>query len=68
MNTLVYIVREKDSHEDRYFVSSEYTAESLQRQIEIVEHVDVEIVRTTMDKLDEKLQKLVDSQMYYTMK
>ena len=68
MNTLVYIVREKDSREDRYFVSSEYTAESLQRQIEIVEHIDVEIVQTTMDKLDEKLQKLVDSQMYYTMK
>ena len=68
MNTLVYIVREKDSHADRYFVSSEYTAESLQRQIEIAEHIDVEIVQTTMDKLDEKLQKLVDSQMYYTMK
>lgn len=68
MNTLVYIVREKDSQEDRYFVSSEYIAELLQRQIEIVEHIDVEIVRTTMDKLDEKLQKLVDSQMYYTMK
>jgi hypothetical protein len=43
MNTPVYIVREKDSHEDRYFVSSEYTAESLQRQIEIVEHIDVEM-------------------------
>jgi hypothetical protein len=68
MNTPVYIVREKDSHEDRYFVSSEYTTESLQRQIEIVEHIDVEIVPTTMDKLDEKSQKLVDVQMYYTMK
>lgn len=67
MKPLVYIVREKATGKDRYIFSNPCFAESMSRQIEMIEDIDVNIIECSVDILSDTQKSMVDSVFYYVM-
>lgn len=65
MKQIVYIVKEHDSGKVRYAFSEEFYAESLKKQIETIEDIDVDILEEDYDSLTEDIIESIDSKFYY---
>ena len=65
MEQIVYIVKEHDSGKVRYAFSEEFYAESLKKQIETIEEIDVDILEEDYDSLTEDIIENIDSKFYY---
>lgn len=65
MKQIVYIVKEHDSGKARYAFSEEFYAESLKKQIETIEDIDVDILEEDYDSLTEDIIESIDSKFYY---
>lgn len=65
MEQIVYIVKEHDSGKVRYAFSEEFYAESLKKQIETIEDIDVDILEEDYDSLTEDIIEIIDSKFYY---
>lgn len=63
----MYIVREKTTGKDRYIFSNPCFAESMSRQIEMIEGIDIDIVECSLDALSDAQKSMVDSIFYYVM-
>lgn len=65
MKQIVYVVKEHDSGKVRYAFSEEFYAESLKKQIETIEDIDVDILEEDHDSLTEDIIESIDSKFYY---
>lgn len=65
MKHIVYIVKEHDSGKVRYAFSEEFYAESLKKQIETIEDIDIDILEEDYDSLTEDIIESIDSKFYY---
>lgn len=65
MKQIVYIVKEHNSGKVRYAFSEEFYAESLKKQIETIEDIDVDILEEDHDSLTEDIIESIDSKFYY---
>lgn len=65
MEQIVYIVKEHDSGKVRYAFSEEFYAESLKKQIETIEDIDIDILEEDYDSLTEDIIENIDSKFYY---
>lgn len=65
MEQIVYIVKEHNSGKVRYAFSEEFYAESLKKQIETIEDIDVDILEEDYDSLTEDIIENIDSKFYY---
>lgn len=58
-------MKEHDSGKVRYAFSEEFYAESLKKQIETIEDIDVDILEEDHDSLTEDIIESIDSKFYY---
>lgn len=65
---MVYIVKEQKTDDIRYVFSDEYRAESLQRQIEMIEDIDCVIEARDESDLAPNIKSMIDECFFYKAK